>query len=273
MIVLLVGILLASKASSSQISGHGSSTVEFGGNASFTCTVAPTAGVLQVTWQRPSGEAIENLATFSKQFGEQVNEPYRGKLSFTEKSLNSSSITLRNVTWEDEGCYVCAFNVFPEGSKRKQFCLTVQGISKVSTSHIPTNRPNTEFRQEVFSCSATGKPAPSISWDVSPGAETPTEPQTSTVSNGDGTVTSSSSITLGIAADWTGTVDCLLNKEKRGGKLERVFSYRREEQKENRYHHISIIITLVMFISLTVVSAVVIRHRLKKKQERRDLIP
>uniref|UniRef100_A0A8C6Q5B8 Immunoglobulin V-set domain-containing protein n=1 Tax=Nothobranchius furzeri TaxID=105023 RepID=A0A8C6Q5B8_NOTFU len=78
------------------------------------------------------------LATFSKQFGEQVNEPYRGKLSFTEKSLNSSSITLRNVTWEDEGCYVCAFNVFPEGSKRKQFCLTVQGNSGY-LSHIPSS--------------------------------------------------------------------------------------------------------------------------------------
>lgn len=86
------------------------------------------AGVLQVTWHRPStDERIENLATFSKHFGEQVNEPYKGKVTFKERSLNSSAILLRNITWEDEGCYICAFNVYPDGSKRKQMCLTVQG--------------------------------------------------------------------------------------------------------------------------------------------------
>lgn len=86
------------------------------------------AGVLQVTWQRLfKDESIENLATYSKRFGQQVNEPYREKLTFTEASLNSSSITVRNVTWEDESCYICSFNVYPDGSQRRQTCLTVQG--------------------------------------------------------------------------------------------------------------------------------------------------
>lgn len=89
--------------------------------------VFPT-GVLQVTWQRLfKDESIENLATYSKRFGQQVNEPYQGKVTFTEASLHSTSISLRNVTWEDESCYICSFNAYPEGSKRKQTCLKVQG--------------------------------------------------------------------------------------------------------------------------------------------------
>uniref|UniRef100_A0A8C2ZST8 Ig-like domain-containing protein n=1 Tax=Cyclopterus lumpus TaxID=8103 RepID=A0A8C2ZST8_CYCLU len=86
------------------------------------------SGVLQVTWQRLfKEEFVENLATYSQRFGQQVNDPHKEKVVFTEASLGSSSITLRNVTWGDDGCYICSFNVFPEGSQRKQTCLTVRG--------------------------------------------------------------------------------------------------------------------------------------------------
>lgn len=96
------------------------------------CVVFPT-GVLQVTWQRLfKDDSIENLATYSKRFGQQVNEPYQGKVMFTEASLHSTSISLRNVTWEDESCYICSFNAYPEGSKRKQTCLKVQGKLQLS---------------------------------------------------------------------------------------------------------------------------------------------
>lgn len=85
-------------------------------------------GVLQVTWQRHfKDESVENLATYNKRFGQQVNEPYQGKVFFAEASLSSTSIILKNVTWEDDSCYICSFNVYPDGSKRKQTCLTVQG--------------------------------------------------------------------------------------------------------------------------------------------------
>lgn len=82
----------------------------------------------QVTWQKLSkNNAVQNLASYSERFGEQVNGPFQGKISFGKATLSLSSITLKNVTWEDEGCYICSFNVFPDGSKRKQACLEVQG--------------------------------------------------------------------------------------------------------------------------------------------------
>lgn len=70
---------------------------------------------------------MENLATYSERFGQQVNEPYRGKVSFAEASLGSTSIALKNLTWADDGCYTCSFNVYPDGSRKKRACLTVRG--------------------------------------------------------------------------------------------------------------------------------------------------
>lgn len=87
-----------------------------------------STGVAQVTWQKlTKNNAVQNLATYSKRFGEQVNGPFQGKISFRKATLSLSSITLKNVTWEDDSCYICSFNVFPDGSKRKQVCLEVQG--------------------------------------------------------------------------------------------------------------------------------------------------
>uniref|UniRef100_A0A3B5MV00 Immunoglobulin V-set domain-containing protein n=1 Tax=Xiphophorus couchianus TaxID=32473 RepID=A0A3B5MV00_9TELE len=87
-----------------------------------------TTCVLQVTWQRGlRPESLENMATYNKPVGEQINEPFKGKVILNNSSLSSSSITLKNVMWADENCYVCSFNVYPDGSKRKQICLKVEG--------------------------------------------------------------------------------------------------------------------------------------------------
>lgn len=70
---------------------------------------------------------MENLATYSERYGQQVNEPYWGKVAFAEASLGSTSIALKNLTWEDGGCYVCSFNVYPDGSTAKWAWLAVRG--------------------------------------------------------------------------------------------------------------------------------------------------
>uniref|UniRef100_A0A3Q2PI37 OX-2 membrane glycoprotein-like n=1 Tax=Fundulus heteroclitus TaxID=8078 RepID=A0A3Q2PI37_FUNHE len=189
----------------------------FGEEARFTCTLADPTGVLQVTWQRGlKPELLENLATYSKRFGEQINSPFAKKVSFNESSLSSSSIVLKNVTWEDENCYVCSFNAYPEGSKRKQICLKVEGI--VSTL-VSTSNSTTKSGQKVLSCSATGKPAPTVDWDIPPNITRVLQP-TAEVSHSNGTFTSSSSIT--VDKDWTGRVNCVLNKGKNGERREEL---------------------------------------------------
>eukprot|EP00063_Salmo_salar_P031749 XP_014006584.1 PREDICTED: uncharacterized protein LOC106574974 isoform X2 [Salmo salar] len=119
---------------------RGDTRVDFNADASYTCTHADSTGVLQVTWQRLfKDDSVENLATYSKRFGAQIIDPHRGKVVFTEASLNSTSITVKNVTWSDEACYICSFNVYPSGSRRKQTCLTIQGLShQVRTQQVVT---------------------------------------------------------------------------------------------------------------------------------------
>uniref|UniRef100_A0A3P8T986 Ig-like domain-containing protein n=1 Tax=Amphiprion percula TaxID=161767 RepID=A0A3P8T986_AMPPE len=164
-------------------------------------------------------ESIENLATYSKRFGEQVNQPYKRKVIFTKASLSSTSITLKNATWEDESCYICSFNVYPDGSKRRQTCLKVLGKS-------------CKFIQRKEICSATGKPAPTIRWDYSSGASSIHQPQTDVVTNSDQTFTSSSSVTLKFRPDWRGHVDCVLNAGMDSQRQERInFTLSDEEKK------------------------------------------
>ncbi|MEQ2167314.1 hypothetical protein GOODEAATRI_002873 [Goodea atripinnis] len=187
----------------------------------------------QVTWQRGlKPESLENLATYNRRFGQKVNDPFEGKVSFRESSLNSSSIILRNVTWEDENCYVCSFNAYPDGSKRKQICLKVEGILKMHKNRVPTSNPAMKGRQEVLSCSATGKPAPTITWDIPSNISSKDLQQTAVVSNSDRTFTSSSSI----------TVECCFSSES--WSLNTL-----------------IIATLAIIICIIVVAAVVIHKR------------
>ncbi|TKS66530.1 OX-2 membrane glycoprotein [Collichthys lucidus] len=219
-------------SSTSQITGYGNVTAAYGRDAHYRCTVANPAGVLQVTWQRLfKDESIENLATYSKRFGVQVNEPYKGKVIFEEATLNSTSIILKSVKWEDDSCYICSFNVYPDGSKRKQTCLTVQGISEVNTDvHPPSSQEDPQ--EVVFSCSATGKPAPTIHWSYPHDASALNQPQTATITNSDHTFTSSRNVTLRVPRGWSGQVDCLLNRGVTGERLERISYTLRAENAE-----------------------------------------
>lgn len=270
MLWILVILSLLYRASTSQIRGHGNTTALYGGDAYYWCAVNNPTGVLQVTWQRLyADESIENLATYSKRFGQQVNEPYRRKVIFTEASLSSTSITLKNLTWEDESCYICSFNVYPDGSKRRQTCLTVQGISTVNTSHSVSSEQQEGSREVVFSCSATGKPAPTIKWDFSSGATSLHQPQTAVVTNSDQTFTSSSSVTLKVPPDWGGHVDCVLNAGMEGQRQERInFHSSDEENKQDKglsQSEVASVVIAVLSVSCVAVAAVVLRKRWKKR--------
>uniref|UniRef100_A0A3P9J9M4 Ig-like domain-containing protein n=1 Tax=Oryzias latipes TaxID=8090 RepID=A0A3P9J9M4_ORYLA len=136
------------------------------------------------------------MATFSRRFGQEVNAAYRGKVEFTRAALNSTAIRLRSASWEDESCYICLFHMYPEGSKRRHTCLKVTGEPPVLHDH----------------CSATGKPAPSIHWELPPNAAVENQTETSISRNSDGTFTSSRSVTLRAPPLWSGGVDCVLNQ-------------------------------------------------------------
>ncbi|KAF3857090.1 hypothetical protein F7725_008949 [Dissostichus mawsoni] len=203
MLLILTLNALLFTASMSQITGYGNTTVAYGRDSKYGCAVADPTGVLQVTWQRLFPDrSIENLATYNRRFGEHVNDPYRGKVIFTEAMLSSSSITLANVTWADESCYICSFNVYPDGSMRKQISVTL--------------RKRRRRRKRLCSAALL--------------QENQLQPY---IANGDKTFTSSSNITLRLPAGWEGHVDCLLNSGAMGQRSERIpFSLPAREKPE-----------------------------------------
>ncbi|KAK5847787.1 hypothetical protein PBY51_016889 [Eleginops maclovinus] len=263
----------------SLFNGYENTTVAYGQDAKYGCAVANPKGVQQVTWQRLfPDKSRANLATYNKRFGEQVNDPYRGKLIFTEATLSSSSIILANVTWADESCYICSFNVFPEGSTTRQMCLTVRGISSFKTEvHAPSSDPEAKMDEEevVFSCSATGKPAPTIQWENLPEDVHTHRQPTTTVTNGDNTFTSSSNITLQLPAGWKGHVDCLLNSGTMGQRRETIpFSLPakktlEEDGKTRTTSGIAFVITAVLSVSLVIIAVAIKLTRSKTTKERK----
>lgn len=102
-----------------------------GQDASLSCTLPFASGVKHVTWQRVRNvrthEVVQNLATFSEQFQDNVDEQYVGKVHLTLATFNSTSIEIKNTTFEDEACYICSFKVYPSGPIRKTLCFTVKG--------------------------------------------------------------------------------------------------------------------------------------------------
>uniref|UniRef100_A0A674B8Y4 OX-2 membrane glycoprotein-like n=1 Tax=Salmo trutta TaxID=8032 RepID=A0A674B8Y4_SALTR len=271
----LILLCLLSEAVSVNVVARGDTRVDFNADASYTCTHADSTGVLQVTWQRLfKDDSVENLATYSKRFGAQIIDPHRGKVVFTEASLNSTSITVKNVTWADEACYICSFNVYPSGSRRKQTCLTVQGVSEVRATMQKV--PSTESKADmevVVSCSATGKPAPWIQWNISAAAPIKT-PNNWTVINKDQTVTAISNITLQLLPGSGGYVDCIVNNGMRTQRHERVLlpilpGEREVEEDDKRTSPWAVAIPVFLIISLLVIFGCV---ELQKKKGCRQAV-
>ncbi|KAL4656993.1 OX-2 membrane glycoprotein-like [Arapaima gigas] len=187
-----------STALSSEVRVKGDSSVAFGQDASFSCSLSDPKGVSQITWQRvQKNGSIQDLATYSKMYGKNVIE---SNVVFKEASLNSSSITVKKVSLMDEACYVCTFHVYPSGSVRKKTCLAVHGITAVVTERLP------DQRSVVFRCSATGKPAPEVTWS---GASVMEHGDPQTVQNQDGTTTVSRNATVTQGSSRDRHVDCV----------------------------------------------------------------
>ncbi|XP_074846821.1 OX-2 membrane glycoprotein-like [Carettochelys insculpta] len=165
-----------------------------GDNVTFRCQLMEDYEVLQVTWQKESGEAQGNIATYSKINGHRILGDYSSRVHFTTSELKVSAITIHAVTLEDEGCYKCIFNTFPLGSITSRTCLKVYAISepRLEAKLVPSP-DNAEENVVEISCSVTGKPAPQISWNLSHPLQQ--ESEWSLISHSDQMVTVTSNVT------------------------------------------------------------------------------
>ncbi|NXV18013.1 OX2G protein, partial [Cepphus grylle] len=157
----------ASPPGSVQVMHRKVQSVQAGGNVTFSCRSVTKEDVLQVTWQKEMDGAEDNIATYSTMNGQKIAKGYADHVSFAHSELQDSAISLHGVTLQDEGCYKCIFNTFPSGAVAGRMCLKVYAISnpKVEAKLIPSPDKDEDSEKMVgMSCSATGKPAPKITW-------------------------------------------------------------------------------------------------------------
>uniref|UniRef100_A0A674BRH4 Ig-like domain-containing protein n=1 Tax=Salmo trutta TaxID=8032 RepID=A0A674BRH4_SALTR len=134
-------------------------TATLGEDAVLNCELMKPKDVRQVTWQKETTGANENVATYSKR-GPNVNLPFQGKVEFEDEGLQNCSIVIRGVSRGDESCYKCLFNTFPDGPISGRTCLQVNELYGPSLLITQTNNSHT-----TLSCSATGRPVPIVTWD------------------------------------------------------------------------------------------------------------
>ncbi|MBN3296766.1 OX2G protein, partial [Amia calva] len=166
--------------------------------ANLTCELTEPKDVLQVTWQRQNRQSAINIATYNTRFGAKISDSYREHVSFSQVGLQKCSIAIRGVTREDEVCYNCLFNSYPDGAIRGMTCLSVyelyEPIFEVST--VPHH--GSEHKVFLLTCSVTGRPTPTVSWSTER-HDVIEDSQHYTVTNPNGTVTVTRNATIDVS--------------------------------------------------------------------------
>ncbi|KAK6325648.1 hypothetical protein J4Q44_G00049900 [Coregonus suidteri] len=114
-------------------------TATLGEDAHFSCRLMRPKDVLQVTWQKVTPGAIENVATYNKRFGPVVNPPFQRNVEFEDEGLQNCSIIIRGVSRGDEAATsVCLTPIQMELSVAGPVSKLMSCMDPHSSSHKPT---------------------------------------------------------------------------------------------------------------------------------------
>ncbi|XP_063733543.1 OX-2 membrane glycoprotein-like isoform X2 [Eleginops maclovinus] len=172
-VIFLCAFGLFQKGLTAQVETRHTVMAAVGDESCLQCQLMQSKNVLQVTWQKMLPEGEDNIATYTKQFGQTVNPGFKGKVEFKDAGLQNCSIVIKNVKDQDEGCYRCLFNTIPEGAFIGRTCLQIYEL----------HGPFLHVVDSVVSCSATGRPAPTVTLEDVP------HYNSTSVANSNGTVT------------------------------------------------------------------------------------
>lgn len=195
------------------VKNNAKETARIGGNVTLLCQLMGSeANVIQITWQKESGNFTGTLATTSRVYGQKLLGYYtkRAKHS-TNNTANVSAITISPVTPEDEGCFRCIFNLFPDGASTGIVCLDVyeENLLEPHLEVLEIAQPDMSDKLYTVTCSATGQPAPTITWILPENLDI--TPETYTIINQNKTVTVISNFTLPISSPRDVPVTCAVH--------------------------------------------------------------
>lgn len=90
----------------------------------LTCSVSRDRGesLRQVRWID-----VQNQTLLTYQPGQRDSVSGQQHVELASSPKDTSAILIHRVSFRDEGCYTCIFDMHPSGSQQGQTCLTVTG--------------------------------------------------------------------------------------------------------------------------------------------------
>ncbi|XP_076580066.1 OX-2 membrane glycoprotein-like [Chaetodon auriga] len=240
----------------------------------LNCQLTQPKDVLQVTWQKHLPDGEKNVCTFNKYFGQRVNPDFRDKVKFKAAGLQNSSIVIRNVTKLDEGCYDCLFNTDPDGALTGSTCIRLYELHGPILHVRESNSPE----EVVVSCSATGRPAPTVTLrvlqkDLHLSPSSPVK-----VPNSNGTVTVTTAAVLSVFHDSSTQVGCAV-RVLSGPQMEAFMmipEVKQSSAQDSGPDHSDfsltwiIVFAFVFVVCVTAVVSVLLRQKQRKSVSHRD---
>ncbi|XP_042260614.1 OX-2 membrane glycoprotein-like [Thunnus maccoyii] len=242
-----------------------------GEDVHLSCLLMESKDVLQVTWQKLSPEGKKkNLVTYNKYFGQTVNPGFQGKVEFKVAGLQNCSIVIRKVMEQDEGCYLCLFNTYPDGYLTGRTCLQLYELHEP----ILQIRESNSTEETVVSCSATGRPAPTVTLNVPQQDLYFSHNSTVSVTNTNGTVTVTTTAVLSGFHGNDTQVGCaarlLSVSEIQVFETIPADGFNDESGSNKNFTLIVTLITAVVVVCVAVVVTVLLRHKHKNSLSHRD---
>lgn len=115
----------------SRVSGkvhlEGNKTAVSGASATLSCWYSVPSRVHQVLWRKTAEQGdTTTVAFYTKNGQKSVMEQFASRVGLS-RSLGDTQLTIQSIKMEDEACYTCEFNAYPDGTKAATTCLSVYG--------------------------------------------------------------------------------------------------------------------------------------------------
>ncbi|XP_041663435.1 OX-2 membrane glycoprotein isoform X2 [Cheilinus undulatus] len=190
----------------SHITADSNKTAVSGKKATLTCSYGLPEKVQQVTWRHTpeQGESAE-VASYAKRSDPMIEPQYQGRV-WLSSSLSDSQLIIQPVAIQDEGCYTCMYDTYPDGLKTSTVCLATYVLPKPQVSYKTTSPGVIEAN-----CTSVSRPPAEIVWNVERDNRTMGPPVTTQLPQEDGTTLVISTLTVrsGLLKDVS--VKCLVH--------------------------------------------------------------
>ncbi|XP_064500195.1 nectin-3 isoform X4 [Pseudopipra pipra] len=141
-------------------------TAVWGKKVALKCIIDVNETITQVSWEKIYGKTSQTIAVHHPEYGISVQGEYQGRVTFKNNSLTDATIILKNVSFSDEGEYICKAVTFPLGNTQSSTTVTVLVEPVVSLTKGPNPLIDGANWTLAATCTAaTGKPAAQIDWE------------------------------------------------------------------------------------------------------------